>query len=72
MTGEMNSQQFEISNRRETSSVHMTFHFGFISKRRDLLMDMRKILLAPYLFTNIAALFSRLKESEVTKCSERD
>ena len=36
----MNSYRFEISNRREKSAVHMKFHFGCISKRPDILMDM--------------------------------
>ena len=40
MRGKMSSYRFEISNRRETSSVHMKFRFGWISKRPDILMDM--------------------------------
>ena len=36
----MNSYQSEISNRREKSAVYMKFHFGCISKRPDILMDM--------------------------------
>ena len=40
MRGEMNSYRFEISNRRENKVVHMKFHFGCISKRPDIMMDM--------------------------------
>ena len=40
MRGEMNLYLFEISNQREKSSAHMKFHFGYISKRLDILMDM--------------------------------
>ena len=36
----MNSYRSEISNRRKTSSVHMTLHFGCISKQPNILMDM--------------------------------
>ena len=39
MRGEMNSYRFEISNQRE-SPVYMKFHFGCISKRPIILMDM--------------------------------
>ena len=42
MRGEMKSYRFQISNRHENKSVHMGFHFGFISKRPNILMDMRR------------------------------
>ena len=42
----MNSYQFEISNRGESSSVLKKFHFGCISKWLDILMDMCRDFIA--------------------------
>ena len=61
MRGEWIHTSLTFQTSVKTSSVHMTFHFGFISKQPEILMDMHRILLAPYLFTNIAVLFSQLK-----------
>ena len=40
MRHEVNSCRFEISNRCETSYVHMNFRFSWISKQPDILIDM--------------------------------
>ena len=44
MRNEMNSYWLNIQTDVKTSSVQIKFHFGCISKRLDILMDMRRIL----------------------------